>query len=92
MKKNKSSVCIGEGNNCPKCNKPMIRKEHSKITEKILNQPYYYSEWDVCVPCGHIQHYEYKKVWNKNKRADDYKKTQADFKEYNEQMDFLKQI
>ena len=59
---------IGEGNNCPKCGKPMQRREHKEITQKILNQPYYFSEWDVCRPCHHIQMYEYKKVFNNKGR------------------------
>jgi uncharacterized protein with PIN domain len=91
-KKNKSSVSIGEGNNCPKCNKPMERREHKAITAKILNQPFYFSEWDYCKPCGHIQMYEYKKVWNKNKKADDYIQRQAEIREYNEQQNFFKNI
>jgi uncharacterized protein with PIN domain len=50
------------GNICPKCSKPMQRRIHSEITNKILNQPYFYSQWDVCRPCHHIQHYEEFKV------------------------------
>ena len=55
---------IGEGLDCPKCSKPMERREHRFISEKILKQPYYFREWDYCKPCGHLQHYEDKKIFN----------------------------
>lgn len=66
-KHNKKYSSIGEGEDCPKCSKPMERREHKSITDKLLRQPFYFSECDYCKDCWHLQHYEYKKVWNKNK-------------------------
>lgn len=44
----------GIGNKCPKCKNNMERREHS---DEPKNKDYYYTEWDYCKPCGHIQHY-----------------------------------
>ncbi len=64
-KKNKAEH-IGNGRECPKCGKPMERREHKNIGAKQLNKTYYYREWDYCQPCGHLQHYEEYKVFSKN--------------------------
>jgi len=88
----KKYCVIGDGENCPKCNKPMQRREHSNISTKLLKKPYYFSEWDYCKPCGHIQHYESKKVLNNNKKSIAYKKQEVDFKEYNKNLDFIRSI
>lgn len=45
---------IGEGNPCPKCNKPMQRREHTIRPPKT----WFYTKWDICKDCRHIQHYE----------------------------------
>lgn len=50
------AIIIGEGENCPKCKKPMSRKKHPPHWRNIKS--YYYTEWDYCKPCGHVQHYE----------------------------------
>lgn len=55
------STTIGTGLPCPKCNKEMFRKK-AEITVDRLRQPYFFSEWDYCVPCKHVQHYEKYKV------------------------------
>lgn len=60
------SVYAGKGLPCPKCNKQMHTKRHPQITQKELNKLYYYSQWDVCNDCRHLQHYEEYKVYNKN--------------------------
>ncbi len=44
---------IGLGENCPKCEKPMERRKHRDSTDKI----YFYSKWDYCKNCYHVQHY-----------------------------------
>jgi uncharacterized protein with PIN domain len=92
IKKNKSSVSIGEGQNCPKCFKPMERREHRNITDKILRQPYYYSEWDICKPCGHIQHYEHKKVFNNNEKTKEFLRKRAELEEYNNRFNLFKNL
>ena len=45
----------GDGNSCPKCGKPMQRRERIKPPE---NKTYFYKEWDYCIDCRHVQHYE----------------------------------
>lgn len=54
---------------CPKCKEMMVRRKHRELTAKILTQPYYFSEWDYCWRCQHLQHYEKFKVWASNERA-----------------------
>lgn len=68
--KKQKSITIGTGEQCPKCSKPMERRKHNGV---IKNPYYYYSKWDYCKPCGHLQHYEEFKceVWKEienNKR------------------------
>lgn len=60
---------LGEGEPCPKCDKPMQRREHKNILDKQRNAPYYFREWDYCCDCKHLQHYDHCKVFNKNKAA-----------------------
>jgi hypothetical protein len=43
---------------CPKCRQPMERRRHTTIPDKA----YYYTEWDYCKNCQHVQHYEEFKV------------------------------
>ncbi len=52
---------------CPKCSRYMERRKHQKITKQLLAKAYYFSEWDVCRPCKHVQHYEKYKVYSKKK-------------------------
>lgn len=40
------------------------RRRHANITKKLLKLKYYFSEWDYCRNCKHLQHYECYKVWN----------------------------
>lgn len=51
-------------NICPKCQSVMLVKSHLRITKKLLAQPYYYSEWYVCLNCKRVQHFEDNKVFN----------------------------
>ena len=60
---------IGKGLECPKCNEPMERREHLENDKRILKKVYYYTEWDYCKTCQHVQHYDHFKVWNNNKKA-----------------------
>lgn len=43
---------------CPKCKGIMERRSHREITEKMLTHDYFFSEWDFCKKCKHVQHYE----------------------------------
>jgi hypothetical protein len=54
MKLSKKNRIIGTGEKCPKCGKIMERRGHKERPK----QTWYYSEWDVCHDCKHIQHYE----------------------------------
>lgn len=44
------------GGKCPKCDRDMQRYEHMRDW-KPPTQRGHYRFWDVCHPCGHIQHY-----------------------------------
>ena len=49
---------------CPKCKIPMQERKHKALTDKMLSSPYFFSSWFVC-SCGHVQHIESHKVYNK---------------------------
>lgn len=49
---------------CPKCNKEMERRNHKPAETAYLKKAYYYSEWDYCGRCKHVQHYERYKIRN----------------------------
>jgi hypothetical protein len=49
--------------NCPKCRRPMVTRSHPPDWKPRPGQPYYFSSWDYCRPCGHTQHYEARKVY-----------------------------
>jgi uncharacterized protein with PIN domain len=51
---------------CPHCNGTLIMRQHKKIDEKVLAQPYFFFKWQYCKNCGYIQH---KEIW-KVKRED----------------------
>jgi hypothetical protein len=42
----------------------MERRYHSVNETAMMHKAYYFSEWDYCKPCRHIQHYEKFKVHN----------------------------
>src|SRR5258706_1939745 len=50
----------GSSEKCPRCRSIMQRREHTTIPQ---NKPYYFSEWDYCINCGYLQHYEKFKVF-----------------------------
>jgi len=68
VKKYKVKI-IGNGEECKNCNILMQRREHSEITHKIRQMSYYFSEWDYCSNCKHVQHYEKFKVFNKTEKG-----------------------
>jgi hypothetical protein len=48
-KKWKNYIVLGDnGELCPRCNKPTQIREHEKITQQHLAQPFYYSRWFFC--------------------------------------------
>lgn len=47
-------LVIDGAENCPKCKVKMERRTHIDMPTK----DFYYTRWDYCKPCGHIQHYE----------------------------------
>lgn len=69
MGKSKNHIVINnQGEQCPKCLIRMQRRGHrNNNTHK--NKQYYFSEWDYCTKCNHVQHYEKYKVFNKENYA-----------------------
>jgi len=48
-KKKKRYVIVSEnGPSCPRCGRQMQVREHDRVREKQLRQPYYYSRWYNC--------------------------------------------
>ncbi len=86
MKKQHIEV-LNRINNCPKCNELMERRKHKTINEKQLNRTYYFSEWDYCTNCNHLQHYEEYKVLSQN-----YKDVGDMFQEIDRQNSFFNNI
>ena len=76
MKQSSKAIVIGEGKECKKCWKPMERRKHP-INWKS-KKSYYFTEWDYCQNCKHIQHY------------DEFKS--SDWQEIERQQSFLKSI
>lgn len=54
MKTSKIKI-IGQGEECPKCLRTMERRTHNK---KVEEKSYFYTQWDYCKNCKHVQHYE----------------------------------
>ena len=92
MTKSKSYTVIGKGEECPKCNKLMDRRSHRKLRSKQLNAPYYFSKWDYCWGCHHIQHYNHFKVNNNNQASIELRRKKAAQEEREQQLNFLKSI
>ena len=53
----RAAVPAGMGERCPKCGKLMVRWQHSAGWQPPIGRGFY-TRWDVCRPCGHVQHYE----------------------------------
>lgn len=47
-------IITGDGKECPKCGIKMQRRKHSGKPKTT----YYFTAWDYCLPCRHVQHYE----------------------------------
>lgn len=82
----------GSGEMCPKCKSQMQRRMHNGLREKQINAPYYFSEWDYCIQCNHVQLYEMFKVLNNNESARLYTRKQDAYQERAQQMKFFKSI
>lgn len=79
---------LGQGKPCPKCKNPMENRTHKEIDQRVLFQPFYFTEWDYCRNCNHVQHYEHFKRWNNTDKS-----TYMQSKEVeDEQLSFLSQI
>jgi hypothetical protein len=48
-----SMGCVG--GDCPKCKNKMERRKRIKPP---TGKSYFYTEWDYCRPCQHVQHYD----------------------------------
>ena len=59
-----SYVILRKGEVCPKCGYKMDRRAHRSNSTKQFKQPFYFTEWDYCKTCRHVQHYEQYKVFN----------------------------
>lgn len=61
---------VGKGNDCPKCKEKMERRAR-KIPP--TNKSYFYTEWDYCTRCCHVQHYdEFKSAeWQESEYQDE---------------------
>jgi hypothetical protein len=56
MKKSNKAIIVGKGEECPKCFKEMEHRKHPDHWES--RKSYFYTEWDYCPFCKHVQHYE----------------------------------
>jgi hypothetical protein len=57
--KRSPSTYVSEGERCPTCSVKMGRFEHAKDWKPREGQRIYYSLWDYCKDCKHVQHYDY---------------------------------
>lgn len=65
---------IGKGETCRKCSSPMQRRKRIKPPKQ---KTYFYTEWDYCIPCGHLQHYDHfrSEVWKEEERQQSFLKS-----------------
>lgn len=72
MKISNKAIIIGKGDKCPKCSKEMDRRKHPPHWKHIKS--YYYTEWDYCESCKHVQHYDKFKstVWQEEERQESF--------------------
>ena len=59
---------------CPKCGTLMETRYHSKLKQQDLKKSYIFSQWDACLNCHHLQHYEKYKIINE---TDDFNNLKA---------------
>jgi hypothetical protein len=48
---------------CPKCSRPMELRSHPPGWQPRPGQPYFFSSWDWCWRCSHLQHYNDRKIY-----------------------------
>jgi hypothetical protein len=60
--RDKKTVAIHGGGNCPKCGHPMQRFEHSKDWQPAAGRSSY-RYWDRCFECKHFQNYTAAHSW-----------------------------
>jgi hypothetical protein len=49
-KRHKRYIVVDEsGPPCPRCQSPMQVRQHDRITEKHLRQPFFYDRWYCCM-------------------------------------------
>ena len=56
MKISNKAIVSGLGEDCPKCKDAMQRRKHPAHWKS--KKTYYYTEWDYCNKCQHVQHYD----------------------------------
>lgn len=87
-----------DGHLCPRCKQEAEAREHLVIRNKELQQNYYYTRWYHCknMSCPTKTFFDDMwKVENKNaqrKRKGKKPMSYQEWKEYGEQMDFIKSI
>jgi hypothetical protein len=57
------NIILSSGPPCPKCKKPMETKTRTSPPSNCST--FYFSQWDYCLECRYIQHYEKYKVFPK---------------------------
>lgn len=93
--KHKKFRVTGEGIKCPRCNESTEAREHVGITDKQLRQPFYYSKWFNCknqnCKTTLIMLDEFK-VENKNAASREMRRKEQERNEYQQQMNFIRNI
>lgn len=56
IKKTNKAIVIGKGELCPKCLKEMERRSHP--LHYVYKKSFYFTKWDYCNSCKHVQHYD----------------------------------
>ena len=72
-KRSNAIVIKKKGEPCPRCGKATELRKHRAVTEKMLRQPFYYSQWFKCTnkKCKtSLIMLERFKVWNTSEEED----------------------
>ena len=56
MSKKNRSIKYGLGKECSSCGEIMERRK--PLEGKIFDKSFYFTEWDFCLNCRRVQHYE----------------------------------
>lgn len=72
MKISNKAIKIGIGDKCKKCSEDMERRGHPK--HWVSTKSFYYTEWDFCPSCKHVQHYDKFKSpeWQEQERQESF--------------------